>query len=1483
MEGQTQIISNEFYEGLDRDTAFAKLGNKKLYDGFNVDLLTDGGKSSLSVSNHRGNKFLLSLPDTKSITKVSIVNPQTATSVDITINGDTETLSIGSLTTTEEVYNQLVNLFPSTSDYTISYNSNYILIVGLEENILTATNDPSILILEDDYISAQTNLSIIGWGFFEDSAVLISTSEFNTQVSPQNTVGQIWEVTFLPNNSHTLTLKYNERLNLSLKHFIYNEVQCRVEGNSQNKVNVYWTDNFNNPKAVNLRNPQLFAIPPQLLDWRADVNMSIPILDEILFNQGNLNVGTYGLAYRLGTFDGALSSTSPISNLVQIAVGRPPSNLYDILDNEGADIGTQTNKAIKWTIKDIDALYDYIEPIIIKYELENTPIIQTLPIIPATTSEVSVIYSGNEIGVPITLDEFVNPLIQFDTFKTFAQKKNRLYPANVKLKQFKADFDARVYRFNSNQEADLYDENGNFIQIDGTTPDYDSVPTTHDAINPYNDESGTIYGLFPSQTPTDWENNYQFKFQADGVTLGGSGKNISYKFTSFKTIGDGFVSQTDINGKTFVPFAHTILNPPSPINLGVNNQDYNVQGDYQNNASARFSSLILTHARGEVYRYGIVFFDNKARQSFVEWIGDIKIPEPIEGTDFHISNMNSNIQELNNIAIEFTIDTTSLLTNIIGYQIVRVNITDRDKTRFGTGIAYGINGRTDAKFQGNNNIDIGCLFQASDVNGASILNFSYSLPLSPPNPEYGDFTGGLVHLTHIKSPDIDFNVYQTGSANYLKVYHTYTPLSNPVTTGFAYWQQTIGGKTSFASYRKAESVFSTHKYRANIVNQTKVDADGFVPSSFSPNLSSSLGVHDYWNVGVINTGTDGGKLAAIGSRTFLADLGTNALTNAALGLDPTDLQKLRFVSLCRYNIGQYGGAFYKSRFSNVYISAGYYQPIKTINTPQVTKVFGDRYMHNYTTTLAFFHWREEYNNPFAKATNLGANFEYSDRMRALAYSFPCEVSFNLALRYGRHWNKDQVFSPNGDEFARFLTDEYKFNFTHSQKNNIKTFISPPQILNENILFPTRVYSSNRKVDGEIVDNWRTYPTLVYTELEGTYGQINKILNYKERLIGYQERGVAIVQSEEQTSVPSSSGVLQAGTGAVLERYEYLDKETGVSHQFATAVTNGGVYHFDSRLKKFCQLSGQSDMQLSDLKGLSAYFRENTNEDLEDDLGLQTGIHLVYDSIYNRVYLTYLNTELVFSYNRRLVIPNGFTLINLNVIKGNLQVGDTLTTDEGTYLYQSEDFGLSTFILISGQVPSKSNGLILSHQTKHTVGYSLPLQTFESFYGFYPNMYLPMGKRLLSANPIDENASIYIHNQGNFAQYYNQAPQDSYIQFIVNILEPTKLTTARLDTIQWWNQSIDQFGNDVPNDTVTSIKVTTDYQSTLNSLSNLQNPLVKRALRTWRVNLLRDYSSPQRIKPFLRDKYFNVSLYYDNKNNHNIILNSINSVVTVTPH
>lgn len=235
----------------------------------------------------------------------------------------------------------------------------------------------------------------------------------------------------------------------------------------------------------------------------------------------------------------------------------------------------------------------------------------------------------------------------------------------------------------------------------------------------YNAVPGMQISERPSGTNIDYDdinedqpiNNAFVKcFNEDGY-LGGSGKYIKYRFviTPIPSCSVDSNLNISINTADIIPYTSFYIkkgevsspgdsflsfetNGVNDIYLKQNRINIaNIAGGYDNST---VSSMFRSLKRGEVYRYGIVFYDKYGNRTNVIYIGDIKTPmicdtfgdvksgDNVKGTVSGILYKPSNSNNIfsTSLGLEFTVDISPLREkyDIVGYEIVRCdkNITN---------------------------------------------------------------------------------------------------------------------------------------------------------------------------------------------------------------------------------------------------------------------------------------------------------------------------------------------------------------------------------------------------------------------------------------------------------------------------------------------------------------------------------------------------------------------------------------------------------------------------------------------------------------------------------------------------------------------------------------------------------------------------------------------------------------------------------------
>jgi len=477
-----------------------------------------------------------------------------------------------------------------------------------------------------------------------------------------------------------LKFKSNE-LNFSKK----NPIEALGNYESDCIQKVYWTDYNNFFRSVNVEDPNLLTSDVGVIDNFPDIKYNQPLLQRVL-GAGVLLCGVYQYAYRLITFDGKETLISPPSNLIHTvkdSESLESNNFYN--GNLSTSISFKSNEILIDTsdyqlFKEIELISIYHSAI---GSVPEINIVETKQI--DGQSEVIFLHTGNENTIiPIEISEYTTKQYPFKTPKTITTKDNSLVIANIKGSQF--DIQSLIPDTESfSALTKRYDENATLEEVEGQPgvllSDIDAAFNVN-----YNKDA---------HWQETWHTGKQYKFQLDGLRLGGQGPNISYSFHLEPYVVD--TASETIQIKQFNGFRtdHDL------------NDGYGIYKNtsFDTQASPFISGLLKGYKRGETYRFGIVFYNKKGESSFVEYIGDIKFPD-ISDEDSVVNDSTTNYFPLSRernrlnapqeiltdafaMGIKFDINfgtSPALLNGIESYQIVRLERTERDNRRLCSGI-----------------------------------------------------------------------------------------------------------------------------------------------------------------------------------------------------------------------------------------------------------------------------------------------------------------------------------------------------------------------------------------------------------------------------------------------------------------------------------------------------------------------------------------------------------------------------------------------------------------------------------------------------------------------------------------------------------------------------------------------------------------------------------------------------------------------------
>mgnify|MGYP003635534073 CR=1 FL=1 len=1384
---------NSYGKGLNQDTSRSKRDPSSYYDALNLKVVTNAGLSTGSLENERGNLLTFGVPDIPA-----------------------------------QIYNHTDG---------------------------TSTSIP-----------IQTGLNIIGWCTVDKYVVIFTTNQ--TGASPTGSAGQVWKFEYDETTNTILNivgtaanplldwttgpnshLVFNGLLDFSSFHRI--EAEGRFENNAT--MRVYFTD-FNSPlRAVDVIDPAVLNLKADLIDLNPAVTFTLPIVKSI--GIGNLeHTSKVQYAYRLISAQGSQSVVSPASGLVSLLEVDASGERYYV-DIEGTAPGIGTSKSVTFIVKGIDEDYSIIEHIAILYTTKDAPQIfkfgeNTVPI----GGEVEVTLDGNEARINLTNAEYSLISAGFQKCKTIDAKDNILIAGNivsVAPEITTAQWDSRAYRFNSSGIARLDDANGQ-LPLSAPNPAWSSIPDEDfDAICPYNDE------LAPG-----WATTLQYKYQVNGTTLGGQGQNISYTFVDEDMMVDNALGGATQFRRT-PPHIKSTRNPTGTTkNLGVKYPDgtsviHDLSGEFPNFSSPLTEAVFTGYARGEVYRFGIEFYKNKGEVTYVNWIADIKFPEPVDG--FPIGNSastDSGDMYTKSLGIRFTVDVSAIASDISGYRIVRAERDTNNVTRLGTGTImivdrikaqddFGTGKRKNTLYEARaeeiNGVQVEVGVSEINVNGSD-RNNRYHLPDQPGlNRVYeGNFTNGhyefegahlqyasTIQNTIFLSPLMQFRdplFFKQQAGDYIKTLGYYQ--SKAAQCRFN------GGSNDEMIYQQwvwINRVFENtpHQEQFKVEEIKYLEGGEHLEGSQLPS-SISNGGDDYINAsyGKTNSTNDKGFPFGIGDNTPFMVLdnvpGTGFTPASAMQWKDNlregyytltvnqqitrQVHRFKEVVYVRPLTNQYGGNSFEAISKTEYMSTGHFQPITTSvpNSLNFTVYGGD-------VTTSYFD--QEYIQPYIDQVEQKAEvFDTpGNRNMGIAVLIPTENRINIEYQWGRHWAKDR----DNDDVDDYVGETFTHHELYLQQNNGEgKFFAKDFAISTANDYPHRLWASETKIDGELVDSWRRFKASNILDVEGSYGPINKVINFQDKLFYYQDRAFGVASINERSILSDTNGIdLTLGTGEVLDDFRYVSTTTGAFHQHAVIASSNSLYHYDVNLRKMYKFSGQGASPLSDLKGLSSFFANNVDNAIVDtditlrdaSLGGGVGVHGTFDHRHNRMLMTFLNP------------------------KNNVN-----------------DF---------------------------TIGYSEFLDGYESFYSYTPGLYLETGRRLLSNDPASPG-NAYLHDAGTYGTFYNNVPSDTEITLLVS----PEGDIPKIFTNIEYNSEVSLAGIQQPLDTLNQLECWNDYQTT-GVIPLIVGANVKRRMRHWRHTINRDSTSlNQRAR--MRDYSVFLKLTYSNNNDKRLVLHDV--IISYTP-
>ena len=1162
---------------------------------------------------------------------------------------------------------------------------------------------------------------------------------------------------------------------------------CRWE--SKDNIKCYFTDGIDEIKVINvdgntnysnISSDNITLIPSAVL----------PALYFSEYGTGSLKSGSIQYCYQLFTPRSSSSVLSQISSIINI-VSKDANDYCDAIGDQ-QDVNTGKSIKLKLddiSVSGFNRMRIFSIYYKSKHSIPTITIIDDVPF--DGNKSFSYEDKGNQVTSEISIDEFNSLTGYLFSTKVLASKDNRLFAANITENTWDVEYDARAYRSDEYGDVYIYSKSGDYINFDSVDRDSMlGINKEFDCINPSNSSDHTKYVWTTDEDGSyilgGKGPNVSYRFVTtqlieDDSTLTSNKVNEEFCHN---------VSKRNLNSLT-LHYENSSTSNYIRLNSGNKIPNYSdpeiaskVVG-YMRDEIYRFGIVLYNRQNiaSPVHWIGDIKMPSMKESGYETFIsGGVSdygnnlavVTKPL-GIEFKVENLPDDVVRYEIVRCERTASDRTIVSQGI---VSSVTAYDGDENNTLTPFPYlsysnqhGYYART-AK-RGDNGTIYKFGFDLSKTQSSNAFIFiSPELCVNRENSEslikQYKYIYGLGYL--------DSSVYHNPNTWGI-TYTNYKPFANSrvirdgstldveYQAGEVYSRNgTVqNGWIEINAYKDLSTYASKKKgtwYTALLskyYDLTKIDgvktsniqyikyagpSDVFTESEGWPWLNTtgvSIGNNIYYNwvwdnikqvdeVGDVDK-TDANNTRKYGPHgicsVFKSD---DLLLNIPRVTTTSTYKNITAVLLCnmKQNTTTYGGDSYSSIQNSVYISTG-----ASANRDQNTIVCfgGDTFINIFDYNNCMFSY---YPDDYEKDTN--------NRFYHGAF-IPLESSINLALThdstslnrtyesgngYANHYVEDDIVSIGG--VYSQSTPSYAYNDAYSAQSVARKFVSKSIYNIDNLHMDTRIMVSEMKTNNEVIDSWSNFKVSNYLDVDNSFGSINNMTVFKNRLFFWQTDAFGTVASNERSLISDNNpGALTLGTGDILERYEYYTTLNGEKENQLRANTqsDGAIYWYDAKRNELCSFNGNLN-SVSKLRGVQSYLNNNSESILKDPIA-------AYDKKYNEALFTLVDNTLVF--NERIDAFTSFysyspdyyaefsdklyTFKNLKLFKYNSGDSTNLYDDKAKKAYISfvvnQNYPISkTFdnVEYSGDFTHNTNFNEVYFETKRQTSYTLDKEDID---------------------------------------------------------------------------------------------------------------------------------------------------------------------------
>jgi hypothetical protein len=361
--------------------------------------------------------------------------------------------------------------------------------------------------------------------------------------------------------------------------------------------------------------------------------------------------------------------------------------------------------------------------------------------------------------------------------------------------------------------------------------------------------------------------------------------------------------------------------------------------------------------------------------------------------------------------------------------------------------------------------------------------------------------------------------------------------------------------------------------------------------------------------------------------------------------------------------------------------------------------------------------------------------------------FPVESYVNTDMRSGLNLNNGDTVIGKEINQAPFSND-WLYNSVYSQENKVKSALMIDEDVSCDALeLPYEIAYSNTKILGQKSDAFRVFPINQFHDMEGMYGEINRIINFKNEIYVLQDTAFSKLLVNPLSMLSDESGTsLFTGTGETVENHIYISTKYGTRHRFSVSLSEKSLYFVDSNFARVFKYDTEKLISLGDALGQRNYLKyimrdwelkalDNCDSTSGDGapFGTTSTVHPTSSGTQHGVYKGDLNS--MAKRERNYIGDNPLKFLGVTSIFDYTNKELMITFHNGRYLGGSYDRNSTSRPKDLHSMANTINGQPM--QESQTLVYNEGINAFTSKYSVAPPQWLTGGQGAFIVCPENE--------------------------------------------------------------------------------------------------------------------------------------------------